>query len=78
MELEKFIFRRQPLGSDRFSRRYWWGLGGVRGAVIAEHVSAEPGPSTVSIITDHVRTADSSAEALTRVLSPAPGREGSP
>lgn len=55
MEQENFIFRRAPLGSDRFSRRYWWGLAGLRGAVIAEHVTAEPGCSTVSIITDHVR-----------------------
>lgn len=59
MELEKFIFRRQPLGSDRFNRRYWWGLGGVRGAVIAEHMPAA-GPPTVSIITDHVRPRASS------------------
>lgn len=56
MELEKFIFRRQPLGSDRFNRRYWWGLAGIRGAVIAEHVPAAPGVLTVSIITDHVST----------------------
>ena len=55
MELDKFIIRRQALGSDRFNRRYWWGVAGVRGAVIAELLSPEEGPSTVSIIEDHVR-----------------------
>ena len=53
--MEKFIFRRQPLGSDRFNRRYWWGLAGVRGAVIAERMPDASGTPTVNIITDPVR-----------------------
>jgi hypothetical protein len=28
--------RRTPLGADRAHRRYWWGLGGERGCILAE------------------------------------------
>ena len=57
MELDKFIIRRTALGQDRWNRRYWWGLAGVRGAVVAEELAQPSGPSTVSIIKDHVRVA---------------------
>jgi len=55
MELDKFIIRRTALGQDRWNRRYWWGLAGVRGAVVAEELAQPSGPSTVSVIKDHVR-----------------------
>ena len=55
MELDKFIIRRTALGQDRWNRRLWWGLAGVRGAVVAEELVNPPGPSIVSIIKDHVR-----------------------
>lgn len=35
-ELEKFIVRRAPLGTDRHFRRYWWGVAGARAAVYVE------------------------------------------
>ena len=55
MELDKFIIRRTALGQDRWNRRYWWGLAGVRGAVVAEELAQPSGASTVSVIKDHVR-----------------------
>ncbi len=65
MELDKFIIRRTALGQDRWNRRYWWGLAGVRGAVVAEELAQPSGASTVSVIKDHVRA---------HCLSPTAGR----
>ena len=39
-KLDKYIIRQVPLGLDRYYRRYWWGLGGVREIV---YVEAEDG-----------------------------------
>lgn len=36
-ELEKFSIRRQPLGMDRYYRRYWWGLAGLRAQIYVEN-----------------------------------------
>ena len=35
-EMEQYIVRPCPLGLDRKHRRYWWGVGGVRGCVSVE------------------------------------------
>ena len=35
-KLERYSVRRQALGQDRHSRRYWWGLAGHRPVVWVE------------------------------------------
>eukprot|EP00873_Tetraselmis_striata_P021792 jgi/Tetstr1/442056/TSEL_030235.t1 len=40
-ELDKYIVRQAPLGLDRHRRRYWWGLGAVRGVVYVESETGE-------------------------------------
>lgn len=32
----RYAVRRQPLGSDRFNRSYWWGLGGNKDALLLQ------------------------------------------
>lgn len=36
MKLERFLVRRQPLGSDRFNRMYWWGLAGNKEGLLLQ------------------------------------------
>lgn len=35
-QLERHLVRRQPLGMDRFSRAYWWGLAGDKGCLLVQ------------------------------------------
>ncbi|KAK9843370.1 hypothetical protein WJX74_011107 [Apatococcus lobatus] len=35
-EMDRFLIRRNPLGSDRFFRRYWWGVGGHNAQMFVE------------------------------------------
>lgn len=34
--MERFITRRQPLGLDRYGRKYWWDVGGQRAVLMVE------------------------------------------
>ena len=36
LKLEKYLVRRQPLGSDRFNRMYWWGLAGNKEGLLLQ------------------------------------------
>lgn len=35
-EAERLAIRRPPLGTDRFHRKYWWGLGGYKEGLLIE------------------------------------------
>lgn len=40
-KIEKLKLRREPLGLDRYNRRYWWGLGGNKSSLYIEDVDGK-------------------------------------
>lgn len=54
--------RRQPLGSDRYNRSYWWGLGGNKDALLVQQ-EVGGAEATLELLTTAARDAAAAAAA---------------
>lgn len=58
----RYAVRRQPLGSDRFNRCYWWGLAGNKEALLLQQEVGAPA-ATLELLATAARDAAAAAAA---------------